>query len=336
MAEARVSVIIPTFNRARMLPTAVESARQAGGDPEVIVIDDASTDETPEVCAGLRDVRVIRLKKNVGLGAARNEGIRESRGEYIALLDDDDKRLPDSLPAQMRALEAEPEAAFCYGRVLIGDPATGASTGESVPTELPVGDVFWKLLRGNFIPGLSVLLRRAPLFAAGLFNSRLRQVEDWELWLRLTEHRPVVAIDRPVAIYRMFQNGSGQLSSNRALMARAAAEVQRRASQLPRAKMDPARARECRRQFMDETRYALLHESIDALLAGSRKHAYANLFAIARLSPSDFFENKEARALLGLSIATRPRNLRDYEKRLKAVRKQLWAKGPSNAAQVSG
>jgi glycosyltransferase involved in cell wall biosynthesis len=324
----RISIIIPTFNRARLVGRAVQSALQAGGNPEVIVVDDASTDDTPAVCAEFQNVRAIRLQKNVGLGAARNVGIRASRGDYIALLDDDDMRLPDSLPAQIEALEKNPDAAFCYGQVLIGDCETGELTGEAIPKDLPSGDVFWRLLRGNFIATLSVVLRRQPLFDVALFDPKLRQVEDWDLWLRLSEKWLVAAVEHPVAIYRMFKRTSEQLSSNRALMARAAAAVQRRALDLPRAAKESDRARACRKQFLNETRYTLLHETIEALLAGAKKPARDYLFTVLRLTPGSL-RSQEFRELSALASGRVGNDSREYQKRLKAVRKKLWASGPS-------
>lgn len=326
MSGPRVSIIIPTHNRAALLPRAVASAQRAGGDPEIIVVDDASTDGTSEICRTLGDVRVVRLKRNLGLAGARNAGIRESTGDYIALLDDDDQRLPDSLPAQIAALEANREAALCYGQVFIGDSQTGESTGELAPQELPIGDLFWRLLRGNFIPGLSVVIRRVPLFEIGLFHPQLRQVEDWDLWLRMSERWTFTALERPVAIYRMFERTSRQLSSNRALMALAAARVQRRALQLPRAKSDPVNARTLRRKFLEETRYTLLHETIDALELGAKKPARDNLLAVLQLLPGSL-AREEIRELIRLAIGRMPKETRSYQKRLKAARKKLWEIG---------
>lgn len=317
-----VSIIIPTFNRAQLLPIAVESALRAGDKLEIIVVDDASSDHTAEVCRTFKEpVRVIRLHKNVGLGAARNVGIKASTGDYLAFLDDDDTRLPDSIAPQMHCLEANPQAALCYGRAFIGDCATGRATDELIPKEMPEGDLFWKLLRANFIPVLSVLLRRAPLVEVGLFDARLRQVEDWDLWLRLSERWTFAAVDLPVAVYRMFAPNSGQLSSRRARMAMAAAAVQKRAMRGGRAKSDPVRVEQCREKFLRETRYTLLHETIDALSAGERKVARANLSAVLRILPRSL-RMKEFRELARLTLG------RPDQKRLKAIRQSLWASQP--------
>ena len=109
----KISVVIPTYNRARLLPRAIESAQNAGLDLEVIVVDDCSSDETPEVCASISDIRYVRLQTNGGLANARNAGIAESSCEFVAFLDDDDLRLPGSLDKQLHALRADDRIAFC-------------------------------------------------------------------------------------------------------------------------------------------------------------------------------------------------------------------------------
>src|SRR5882724_9402086 len=115
------SIIIPTHNRPHLLPRAVESARAAGTDVEIIVVDDASIDETASVCRELSGIKYIRLERNQGVAGARNVGILRSSAEFIAFLDDDDLRLPGSLDLQTAALAATPEAGFVCGSMLIAD-----------------------------------------------------------------------------------------------------------------------------------------------------------------------------------------------------------------------
>src|SRR5205085_1410647 len=86
VAMGRVSVIIPTHNRAAMLRRAIDSAKLAGTDLEIIVVDDASTDETESICRSMTEVVYLQMDRNVGQARARNEGIRRSTGEYIAFL----------------------------------------------------------------------------------------------------------------------------------------------------------------------------------------------------------------------------------------------------------
>src|SRR6185369_12326872 len=139
---------------------------------------DDSTDETSEICQTLPEIRYIRLPRNVGLAGARNAGILASSAEFVAFLDDDDIRLPDSLDSQLRALDASPRAAFCYGRVLIADSSRQLPTGEILPKHCPTGDIFWELLEQNFIPVPSVVASREVVIDAGLFGPE-PLVEDW-------------------------------------------------------------------------------------------------------------------------------------------------------------
>src|SRR5882724_11167373 len=101
----QASVIIATHNRPHLLPRAIESAFSAGTDVEVVVVDDASTDRTAEVCRSLPSIRYVRADRNQRVAGARNLGIMASTGEYLTFLDDDDLRLPGSLDRQIRALE---------------------------------------------------------------------------------------------------------------------------------------------------------------------------------------------------------------------------------------
>jgi glycosyltransferase involved in cell wall biosynthesis len=174
----KVSVIIPTRNRVALLQRAVESAQAAGSELEVIVVDDASTDGTPELCASLAGIRYVRLSNNQGLARARNAGIAESTAEFVAFLDDDDLRLPGSLDVQLRVLDAEPKAAFCYAQALIGDARRQLPTGEIYPARCPEGDIFWELLEHNFIPTPSVVARKSSLLEHGCFNVEGGPVED--------------------------------------------------------------------------------------------------------------------------------------------------------------
>ena len=154
-----VSVIITTHIRPSMLPRAVASALGAGLDPEVVVVDDASTDETARVCRGLDGIRYVRLEENQGVAGARNVGILNSRGEYLCFLDDD-VRLDGSLGWQAAALDSAPDAGMVYAQALVDE---GSGGGSVYPRRRPEGDIFWELLGQNFIPCGSVLFRRSCL-----------------------------------------------------------------------------------------------------------------------------------------------------------------------------
>ena len=282
----RVSIIIPTFNRAALLPHAVDSALAAGDDIEVIVVDDGSDDETPRVCASLPGICYLRLNRNLGTASARNVGVLESRAEFVTTLGDDDLRLPGSLEAQVRLLEESPQAAFCYARVLTADQRGEFSTGEVTPVHTPTGDIFWELLEHNFVPDLSVVARKGRLVDAGLFNPELRGAEDWDMWLRLAERWQVAAVAEPVAIYRRPNVASGQLCSDSIEIYRLMRRIQEMALRRRRAREStPAKRRRARASLLNNAYEAMIYEAGQAIAEGHPKLARAKLREAFRLRP---------------------------------------------------
>src|SRR5207244_12272075 len=122
--------------------------------------------------------------RRLGLGAARNVGLIASTAPYITFLDDDDVRLPGSLEAQIKLLEARPDAGLIYGKALYGDEG-GNANGGSYPERCRQGDVFWDLLRWNFIPCPTVVFRWACLSRVCLLVEEASGVVGWDLWERV-------------------------------------------------------------------------------------------------------------------------------------------------------
>src|SRR5262245_13108140 len=114
----KTSIIITTFNRPHLLRRAVESAQAAGSDVEVVVVDDASCDETATILRSFPEINYVRAERNQGVAGARNIGLVDGKGEYITFLDDDDVRLPNSVDQQIEVLEAHPEAMMVYGQAI--------------------------------------------------------------------------------------------------------------------------------------------------------------------------------------------------------------------------
>ncbi len=202
----RVSVILPTFNRAAILPEAVASVQaQTFPDFELLIVDDGSTDDTSAVVTGRfgSDPRVRLLRTaNAGPAAARNRGLQEARGDLIAFQDSDDLWLPEKLALQVSQADEHPEAElfFCdaYDR---GGPGGGRTRFEGKRYR---GDTS---LRGIVAADFPVctpaaLVRRAALAAVGPFDPSLACTEDWDLWIRLLERFPAVRLDRPLVILR--------------------------------------------------------------------------------------------------------------------------------------
>jgi glycosyltransferase involved in cell wall biosynthesis len=281
-----VSVVITTYNRSRLLPRAIESAQNAGTNLEVIVVDDCSSDDTPEVCAQIPGIRYVRLSANRGLANARNVGIAESSAEFIAFLDDDDLRLPGSLDKQLRAITAGEQIGLCYGQALIGDARRQLPTGEIYPLRCPQGDIFWDLLEHNFIPVPAVLARKSSLIAEGCFNTELKLIEDWDMWLRLSERFLVAAVAEPVTIYRKAAAESGQMCSNSAALCKQALRVQQMALDRPRARASAAtKRRYVRRKFRDRLYEILMAEATNSIHEGNSESARANILDAFRYRP---------------------------------------------------
>jgi hypothetical protein len=282
----KVSIIIPTFNRPHLLPRAVESARLAGRDLEVIVVDDASRDETAAVCATLAGIKYVRLERNQGVAGARNIGLLESTGEFVAFLDDDDLRLPGTLDHQLSLLEAAPEAGFAAGAVILAGQDC-VPTGEVATARAPSGDVFWQVLELNlYLLPDSVLVRKSCFFEVGLFDRHLAGIDDWDMWVRITELRHVVVDDLPVCVYRQATPGSGQGSSGLARHLHAAVRHQPRLLSLPRAQAAPSALRRAVRWMM-RRRIAdtLSWRAAEELPRGAVRFAASNFFVALRVSP---------------------------------------------------
>ena len=218
----RVSLIIATFNHARFLGAAIDSAlAQTLSAVDVIVVDDGSTDDTPAVLARYAGrVRVLR-QPNRGLAAARNAGLAAARGTYVAFLDADDVMAPTKLAAQLEMLERSPTIGWTYCDVLIETVATRTTVTASerfgYGARALDGWLFPELIHGNFIPAIAPMIRRTALDAAGGFDERLTALEDWDMWLRLSliaEARYTPAV---LVTYRIRPGG---MSEDRARMDR--------------------------------------------------------------------------------------------------------------------
>ena len=306
----KVSIIITTHSRPRLLPRAVESARLSCSDAEVVVVDDASTDETAEVCRALPGIRYVRVERNRGVAGARNVGLLASAGEYLSFLDDDDERLPGSLDAQVLRLEAAPRAALVYGQALV---VGGGATDEMVyPAACPQGDLFWELLEQNFIPCGSALFRRSCLPRAGLLEESVPGIDDWDLWVRLAESFDVLATERPVFRWRRSSPGSGQGSSSGARMVRMAVRQFRgRWMRLGRAALAPRALRdEAWRAFSGGMARHLVCEAARAQAEGETRVAVENIYTAARLLPLAVlrmpFDRRRLRAVLGRPKSPEP------------------------------
>lgn len=210
-----VSVVIPTFNRAELLGETLHSIlAQTLRDIEIIVVSDGSTDNTRAVVEGLGDARakLIEQANSGGPAGPRNTGVAAARGKYIAFCDDDDLWLPEKLARQVALMEARPELALCYTEgVNFGD--SDFFTRNTLGGRLEAGH-FAALLYRNFITNSSVLVRRDVLQKVGAFNidRAVRGTEDYEMWLRISQHHAIAGVHEPLFRYRIHRSN---LAGNR-------------------------------------------------------------------------------------------------------------------------
>ena len=284
---SKVSVIIPTHNRPALLPQAVESARAAGTNVEIIVVDDASTDATAEVCRSLPDIKYVRVERNQGVAGARNIGIFASTGEYVAFLDDDDLRLPGSLDLQAASLAANPDAGFVCGAMIMADQ-TYQPTGEVIKPKHGSGDIFWPLLELDFpVMPLCTLIRKECFLRVGLLNRHVSGIDDWDIFTRIAELYPAAVIPEPVGLYRQPTPFSDQGSSARASQLHRVARHQRNLLKLPRAAAaSKAQRRATRKRMVNRISENLIWTAAAKYLPRLQlKPAVANLSVALKLDP---------------------------------------------------
>jgi glycosyltransferase involved in cell wall biosynthesis len=206
---ATVSAIIPSWNSARFVGRAVESALEQrlpdDGEVEVILVDDGSTDNTPAVAAAF-GARITYVRQaNSREGGARNHGARRAGGAYLAFLDSDDYWQPGKLAADVARFELADRPALVYSRGRNVDPSDRV-IGERRLAH-PQGDVFWKLAREAFIPMSTVAVRAEAFRDCGGFveDRDLSGTADWEMWLRLAARWPVGFVDRVGTCIRVHE-----------------------------------------------------------------------------------------------------------------------------------
>jgi glycosyltransferase involved in cell wall biosynthesis len=197
-----VTVVIPTFNSASLLPAAIASVRsQQWPNLDLIVVDDGSTDETEQVLDALaRDGGLCWFRQdNAGAAAARNRGIKAATGDWIAFLDADDVWLPDKLATQFEALEkAGADFSFTDSRLRF---ANGEE--HDLPCPVLTGPLMPQLMTGSLFGTPTVVVRRRCFERVGYFDEQLRTGEDWDMWLRLASAFTHAWVPEPLCLVKI-------------------------------------------------------------------------------------------------------------------------------------
>ncbi len=203
-----VSVVIPAYNAARFIDDSISSVLSQTYRPlEIIVVDDGSRDETRTVVERYaKDVRYI-YQDNAGPSAARNHGVREARGDWIAFLDSDDYWEPDHLESLIKHAQLHEDVVLVYCGKKIVDAHGKRLDKFKNQTQFPSGWTFSELLFANYISSCSVVMaKRSILLDVGGFNTDIKNSEDYHLWLRIAAIAPIIGIPSYTVNYRIHDS----------------------------------------------------------------------------------------------------------------------------------
>ena len=213
-----VSVVIPTCNRAALLTRAIQSVRQQTyGNLEIIVVDDASTDDIQKIVGSFADPRIcyIRHDTNRGGSAARNTGIRAANGNFVAFLDDDDEWVAEKAEEQVKILR-DYDAVMCTW-----DQATGDLSKLDLKKTVDLDD----LRKGKFTAGgTGVLIAKANVFKEIMFDETLPRYQDWDLFIRIGMKHKIAYLNKPLVRY----NKGSHLRITNSSMSMSVSELEQR------------------------------------------------------------------------------------------------------------
>jgi len=255
MHRNKVSVIIPTYNCAKYLPQAIESIlNQTYKDYEIIIVDDGSTDNTKEIISVYQSKIKYIYQDNAGVSKARNTGIQNSTGMYIAFLDADDRWLPFKLELQIKCFEKLPNvdlifsdfSAIKQNRIIYKSYFYKAfnifkefkinldnifqnkfqicKNGQNL--KVFWGNIFKTLFLGNFILPSTVILKKKALSNVGYFNEKYRVAEETEFFLRFAKYHNMAFIEYPLAQYRLPEVTNLSGKKNTAILIKNALNIQ--------------------------------------------------------------------------------------------------------------
>jgi len=302
---ALVSVIVPVYNRAHLVTETVASIlEQTYRNIEIILINDGSTDDSLNVIQALQqeypDVIRIVDQENQGQTIARNRGIKQARGQYIAFLDSDDLWVPDKLEQQIPLFDEG--VGLVYGGVEFINEC-GETTGFDLCDSSVQGKIYPQLLVKNRMTGGSVVVLRAALERVGVFDPEFKAAENWDLWLRICKEYQARLVNKAVVKYRLHQNN---MSKDTLLMQDAKRQIM---------------AKHCDKHSSDKliARYSRLAEADLFYKLGvycfSREQfgeAIRNFLRVIRISP--FYEDTSVRLLRSLLGSQGNRMLRKFKK----------------------
>jgi len=218
----RVTVVIAAYNAERFFQETLDSVlAQSLENIAVIVVDDGSTDRTPDILAACSDRRLTVLRQdNSGVSAARNAGLAAASAPYVFFLDADDVLLPDALSRMVGVLDGNPERVACFAHhIRIAADGTELSERSDLPWKIfPADDTLHHLIAKNFIVCGAICIRTEIARAVRGFNPALNWGEDWEFWCRLAAQGDFAAMPNDVVLlYRQHFGSANSRLRNSAL-----------------------------------------------------------------------------------------------------------------------
>jgi glycosyltransferase involved in cell wall biosynthesis len=234
--RSTVTVIIPTYNRAALLPQAINSLLAQTRKPdEIIVVDDGSTDDTRDILASYGASITTIFQPNRGLPGARNTGLSAAHGDFLVFLDSDDLLAPHGIERFAQVLEADPGVTVAYSDSQLID-IEGHNLGlfsQYHPVPRPSGLILAELALHNLFPPCAAMVRRIDLGTV-IFDESLKSgLEDFDFWLRLAGSHQFTYINEPLVCYRVH---TAMMSSKAHLMAESEVFVQQRVFDMPQFK----------------------------------------------------------------------------------------------------
>ena len=220
----KISAVIPAYNSADFIADAIASiVKQTHPVDEIIIVDDGSADNTEQVVQGIFGAIRYYKQANQGPSAARNQGVKMAGGDWIAFLDADDQWTPDKIEKQLAALARYPELQLIAGDMAEIDSQNRLLTPSVLDKHQllqdfrqlggqPMPHALTALLRKNFIPTGTVLVRRDVVLAAGLFNESIRFGEDLELWAKIAARHAITCLPQILMLRRLHGNNATQLT----------------------------------------------------------------------------------------------------------------------------
>jgi glycosyltransferase involved in cell wall biosynthesis len=229
----RVSICIPTYNRSHLVSRAIDSAlSQSETDIEVVLLDDASTDNTREIIASYKDsrLRVESAPRPLGLDWGFNRSLEIARGTYVTVLCDDDLLYPECVSLLADGLDRFPDASFASSAWHLIDARGATIKTIRLVKDAPASGTLVDLRRvvatswlcHNRIGGTSSVLMRRAALEGGRFKTRYAQMFDWDMWLRLLKRGPLLYLPRVLSAYRMHD---GSLSARHKRLAQTASDL---------------------------------------------------------------------------------------------------------------